>query len=118
MVWHHEQGGASVAAIDPNVGKVQWHNKFTEKGGRPSIAVNDGQVAITYYEKGYMKMVFLSRDGVSQPSTLLKVFDNNNPRPSLSAGAKKNEWSVAWQDSDAAKASAEIYAARIVCRTQ
>jgi len=118
VVWHHEQGGASVAAIDPNVGKVQWHNKFTEKGGRPSIAVNDGQVAIAYYEKGFMKMVFPSRDGVSQPSTLVKVLDSNNPRPSLSSGAKKNEWSVAWQDADAAKAPAEIYAARIVCRTQ
>ena len=110
--------GASVAAIDPNVGKVQWHNKFSEKGGRPSIAVNDGQVAISYYEKGVMKMIFLSRDGVSQPSSLLKVLDGNNPRPSLAAGAKKGEWTVAWQDSDVPNGMAEIYAARIVCRTQ
>ena len=116
VVWHHEQGGASVAAIDPNVGKVQWHNKFSEKGGRPSIAVNDGQVAIAYYEKGIMKMVFPSRDGVSQPSSLLRVLDGNNPRPSLAAGTKKGEWSVAWQDSDVPKGSPEIYASRIVCR--
>jgi hypothetical protein len=97
---------------------VQWHNKFSEKGGRPSIAVNDGQVAISYYEKGFMKMVFLSRDGVSPPSSLLRVNDGNNPRPSLAAGARKGEWSVAWQDSDVPKGMAEIYAARIVCRTQ
>jgi eukaryotic-like serine/threonine-protein kinase len=119
VVWHHEQGGASVAAIDPNVGKVQWHNKFSEKGGHPSIAVNDGQVAISYYENKTLKMLFLSRDGVSPSSPLVKVKDGkDNPRPSLSAGAKKGEWSIAWQDSDVAKGSAEIYAARIVCRTQ
>ncbi len=118
IVWHHEQGGASVAAIDPNVGKVQWHNKFSAKGGRPSIAVHDGQVAIVYYEKGTMKMVFPSRDGVSQPSSLARVFDASNPRPSLAAGTKKGEWSVAWQDSDNPKGSPEIYAARIVCRPQ
>ena len=116
VVWHHDRGGASVAAIDPNVGKVQWRNQFTEKGGHPTIAVNDGQVAISYYESGFMKMAFLSRDGVSAPSTLVKILDGNNPRPSLAAGAKKGEWSVAWQDSDAPKGPAEIYAARIVCR--
>jgi serine/threonine-protein kinase len=116
VVWHHEQGGASVAAIDPNVGKVQWHNKITDKGGRPSIAVNDGQVAVTYYERGIMKMVFLSRDGVSPPSSLLRVLDGNNPRASLAAGAKKGEWNVAWQDADVPKGNSEIYAARIVCR--
>ncbi len=116
VVWHTDAGGASVAAIDPNVGNVQWHNKFSDKGGRPSIAVNDGQVAIAYYEKGTMKMVFLSRDGVSKPSTLLRVLDGNNPRPSLAAGAAKGEWNVAWQDSDVPKGSPEVYAARIVCR--
>ncbi|MDB4943511.1 MAG: Serine/threonine protein kinase [Labilithrix sp.] len=117
VVWHNEQGGATVAAIDPNAGKVQWHNRFSEKGGHPTIAVNEGQVAISYYEKGVIKMVFLSRDGVSQPSSLLRVLDNNNPRPSLAPGGKKGEWSIAWQDSDAPRGPAEIYAARLVCRT-
>ena len=116
VVWHGDAGGASYANIDPNVGIVQWHNKFSEKGGRPSIAVNDGQVAIAYYEKGALKMSFLSRDGISKPSTLLRVLDANTPRPSLAPGAVKGEWNVAWQDSDVAKGSPEVYAARIVCR--
>jgi len=60
----------------------------------------------------------LSRDGVIAPSTLLHTNDtaSNLPRPYLAAGANKNEWTVAWQDSDVPKGSPEIYAARILCR--
>ncbi|MDB4933472.1 MAG: Serine/threonine protein kinase, partial [Labilithrix sp.] len=119
VVWHGEAGGAYAAAIDPNVGRVQWRKKFSDKGGRPSIAVKDGQVAISFYEGGKLKMAFLSRDGVIAPSTLLRVYDSaggNIPRPYLAAGASKSEWTVAWQDSDTAKGSPEVYAARILCR--
>ena len=119
VVWHGEGGGAYAAAIDPNVGRVQWRKKFSDKGGRPSIAVKDGQVAISFYEGGRLKMAFLSRDGVIAPSTLLHTNDSsssNIPRPYLAAGANKNEWTVAWQDSDLPKGSPEIYAARILCR--
>jgi serine/threonine-protein kinase len=119
VVWHGEAGGAYAAAIDPNVGRVQWRKKFSDKGGRPSIAVKDGQVAISFYEGGKLKMAFLSRDGVIAPSTLLRVYDSaggNIPRPYLAAGASKSEWTIAWQDSDTAKGSPEVYAARILCR--
>jgi len=97
---------------------VQWRKKFSDKGGRPSIAVKDGQVAISFYEGGRLKMAFLSRDGVIAPSTLLHTNDtaSNLPRPYLAAGLNKNEWTVAWQDSDVPKGSPEIYAARILCR--
>ena len=118
VVWHGEAGGAYAAAIDPNVGSVQWRKKFSDKGGRPSIAVKDGQVAISFYEAGKLKMAFLSRDGVTAPSTLMHINDvgTNIPRPSLAAGANKSEWTIAWQDSDIPKGSPEIYAARILCR--
>ena len=95
VVWHGEAGGAYAAAIDPNVGRVQWRKKFSDKGGRPSIAVKDGQVAISFYEGGRLKMAFLSRDGVIAPSTLLHTNDSTSstlPRPYLAAGANKNEW--------------------------
>ncbi len=117
-MWHGEAGGAYAAAIDPNVGRVQWRKKFSDKGGRPSIAVKDGQVAISFYEGGKLKMSFLSRDGVTAPSTLMRINDTgtNIPRPSLAAGANKSEWTLAWQDSDIPKGSPEIYAARILCR--
>lgn len=117
IVWHGDAGGAYAAAIDPNAGRVQWRKKFSDKGGRPSIAVHNGQVAISFYEAGRLKMAFLSRDGVIARSTLLRVFDGNNiPRPSLAPGARKNEWTIAWQDSDSSKGSTEIYATRILCK--
>ena len=114
VVWHGDAGGAFVAAIDSSAGRVQWSKKFL-KAARPSIAVNEGQVSIAFYEGGRMKMAFLSRDGVSEPTTLLRVIDPNNPRPSLAAGAQKNEWTVAWQDSET-KGVSEVYAARLLCR--
>jgi hypothetical protein len=98
---------------------VQWRKKFSDKGGRPSIAVKDGQVSIAFYEAGKLKMAFLSRDGVIAPSTILRINDasgNNIPRPSLAAGANNNERTVACQDSDIPKGSPEIYATRILCR--
>ncbi len=116
VVWHGDAGGAFVALIDPNVGRVQWWKKFSDKGGRPSIAVSDGQVAVAFYEGGRMKMAFLSRGGVSPSSTLLRVWDGNSPRPSLAAGAQKGEWTIAWQDSDAPKTGPEVFASRVVCR--
>ena len=120
VVWHGDSGGASVAAIDPNIGRVQWSKKF-HKGARPSISVHEGQVAMAFYESGRdggrMKMAFLSRDGVSEPTTLLRVLDGtNNPRPSLAPGAQKNEWTVAWLDSDVPKGTPEVYVARLLCK--
>jgi len=119
IVWHGEAGGAYAAAIDPNAGRVQWRKKFSDKGGRPSIAAHDGQVAISYYEQGRLKLAFLSRDGVSAPSTLLRMAEPtsyNLTRPSLAPGARKNEWTIAWQDSDTPKGSPEVYAARVLCK--
>ncbi len=120
IVWHGEAGGAFYAFIDPNDGKVQWRKKFSDKGGRPALAVNSGRVAVAYYEpyaKDYwrLKMSFLSHEGVSPPSTIAHVYDGLVPRPSISAGAKPDEWAVAWQDSDVPKGTAEVYAARVLC---
>ena len=119
IVWHGDPQGAFYAFIDPNDGKVQWRKQFSEKGGRPSLAVNGGKVAVAYYEPskegGRIRMSFLSRDGVSAPSTIARVYDTLAPRPSLAAGSKPDEWTIAWQDSDAPKGTAEIYAGRILC---
>ncbi|MBS2012966.1 MAG: serine/threonine protein kinase [Deltaproteobacteria bacterium] len=119
IVWHGDPAGAFYAFIDPNDGKVQWRKQFSEKGGRPSLAVNGGRVAVAYYEPtkegGRIRMSFLSRDGVSPPSTIARVYDTLAPRPSLAAGAKPDEWTIAWQDSDAPKGTPEVYASRIQC---
>jgi len=126
VVWQGEPTGAYVAFIDPNVGKVQWHKKFSDRGGRPSIAANNGRVAVSYFEPvkepkdqkevWRLKLAFLSRDGVTTPSTLGRVFDPSSPRASLAAGAQKEEWTLAWQDSDVTRGQPEIYAARVLCR--
>jgi hypothetical protein len=61
-------------------------------------------------------MRYLSSDlGVSQPSPLLRVHDVDRPRPTLAAGVDKNEWTIAWQDSDVPRGTPEVYASRIVC---
>jgi serine/threonine-protein kinase len=121
-VWHGEptrvggeSGGAWVALLDPTEGKAQWKKKISDKGGHPSLAVNDGQVAVAYYEAGRIKMAYLSSDGVGASSTLLRVHDVDRPRPTLTAGVDKNEWSVAWQDSDVPRGTSEVYASRVVC---
>jgi serine/threonine-protein kinase len=116
-VWHSDPAGVWAAFIDPNAANAQWSNKFSEKGGHPTLAVNGGQVAVAYYEGGRVKMAYLSRDGVKLPaSTLFKVTDQDRPRPSLAAGADPAEWMIAWQDADAPKGPPEVYAGRISCK--
>jgi len=117
IVWHGDTGGAWAAMIDPQEGRVIWRKKFADKGGRPSLGVNEGQVAVAYYEKGLVKMALLTGDGVSPSSALFRIFDEKNvPRPYLSAGAQSKEWQLAWQDSDVPRGLGEVYAARVVCR--
>ena len=118
VVWHGENGGGATAAmIDPKEGKVIWRKRFAEKGGRPSLSVNEGQVAVAYYDQGRVKMAILTGDGVGKPSALFRIHEEKNgARPSLAAGAQKNEWYVAWQDSDVPRGLGEVYAARVVCR--
>ncbi|WP_146651094.1 serine/threonine protein kinase [Labilithrix luteola] len=116
VVWHVDPAGAFAAMIDPKEGKVIWRKKLGEKSARPSLGVNRGQVAVAYYDAGKIKMSFLSRDGVTAPSTLLRVYDATSPRPSLAGVPDKNEWYLAWQDQENRMVPSEIYAARIVCR--
>ncbi len=117
IVWHGDSGGAFAAMIDPKEGRVIWRKRFSEKGGHPSLGVNDGQVAVSYFDGGRVKMAVLSGDGVGPSSALFRIHDDKGaPRPTLAAGAQKNEWYVAWQDSDVPRGLGEVYAARVVCR--
>jgi serine/threonine-protein kinase len=114
--WHGEPG-VWVAFIDASGGNPQWKKQISVKGGHPSLGVNNGQVAVAYYDAGRLKMALLSREGVASASTLYRMTDVDRPRPSLAAGADPTEWALAWQDSDVEKKGpAEIYAARISCK--
>ncbi|MBX3212848.1 MAG: protein kinase [Labilithrix sp.] len=117
VVWHVEAGGASIAKIDPIANKVLWRKKLSDKGGRPALGVNNGQVSVAWYEKPYIKFSVVNDGGpVLPPSSVLRMYETANPRPSIAAGATKNEWYMAWQDSDTAKGPAEVFAARLTCR--
>jgi eukaryotic-like serine/threonine-protein kinase len=117
LAWHAEagQGGAYAALIDPVKGNLMWHKRLAPNGGRPSLAVSDGQVAVAYYEQGRMRMRILTRDvpDSSGISILAKV-SGDQPRPSLAGGKQKGEWLVAWQDNE--ERHVEAYAARISCK--
>jgi eukaryotic-like serine/threonine-protein kinase len=118
IVWHVESGGAMIAKIEPRENKVLWRKKLSDKGGRPSLGVNNGQVSAAWYEKPYIKFTVLNDAGPVLPaSSVFRVHDTTTiPRPSISAGATKNEWYMAWQDSDQPKGAGEIYASRLTCR--
>jgi len=116
VVWHADSGGFA-AMIDPTQGRAVWRKKLGEKGVRPALGVNEGQVAVAFYDRGVLRMANLTGDGVGQPSALYRVLDQTTiPRLSIAAGASKNEWLISWQDADFSKAMSEIYAARIVCK--
>jgi hypothetical protein len=117
VVWHVEAGGAMIAKIDPIANKVLWRKKLSDKGGHPSLGMNNGQVAVAWYEKPFVKFSPLNDAGpVLPPSSVFRVYDPSVPRASISAGAAKNEWYMTWQDSDTPKGVAEIYASRLTCR--
>lgn len=117
VVWHVESGGASIAKIDPVANQVVWRKKLSDKGGHPSLGVNNGEVAVAWYERPFIKFTTLNDAGpVLPPSSVFKINDPSVPRPSISGGATKNEWYMAWQDSDTPKGVAEIYASRLTCR--
>jgi serine/threonine-protein kinase len=117
VVWHVEAGGASIAKIDPIANKVLWRKKLTDKGGRPALGVNDGQVAVAWYERPFIRFSVVNDSGPLLPaSSAFRILDTSNPRPFISGGGVKGEWYVTWQDSDVPKGPSEIYAGRLVCR--
>ncbi len=115
VAYQLDTGGAFAAFIDPKDSKVIWTKRLgSEKASRPSLAVNAGRVAVTFFDQNRIKMSFLSRDSlVSAPNPLLRISDATSPRPVLTAGGGENEWYLAWQDVEAPRT--EVYAARLVC---
>lgn len=113
--WHGEKGGAYAALLDPVHGGVVWRKQFAGKaGGHPILSVSEGgDVAAGYFEKSRVKMVKLSRDGVSEPSVVGRTYSAKR-RPHLAAGRAKGEWYLAWQDVESGRQ--EIFVSRIACQ--
>ncbi len=118
IAYQLDTGGAFAAFIDPKESKVIWTKRLgSEKATRPSLAVNAGRVAVSFFDQGRIKMSFLSRDSlVSAPNALFRITDQAAPRPALTAGGGENEWYLAWQDVEAPRT--EVYAARLVCNAK
>ncbi len=114
LAWHGESGGAYAALIEPVLGRVLWRKKFAPLGGHPSLATSSsGQVECAYYEKGFVRIATLTRDGIGTASTIGRI-TNEQPRPSIASGTQKGEWLVAWQDFESGHT--EAFATRVQCR--
>jgi hypothetical protein len=67
---------------------------------------------MAWYEEARLKMAPLGRDGLRTPSIVNRV-NGFQPSPSLSRGAKSNEWLLAWRDYEAGHL--ELFALRAEC---
>jgi len=113
VAWHGEQGGSNVALIEPAQGKVLWRKKLSATGGHPSIGSSEsGQTTIAWFDKGWVHMASLTRDGVGKDSAFARV-SGEPPRPWIAPGKNKNEWLVSWESFDDKRADVE--AAKVVC---
>ncbi len=113
IAWHSEQGGSNVALVEPAQGKVIWRKKVSQTGGHPSLGVGEGgQTMIAWFEKGFVRIATVTRDGVGKESAFAHV-SGEPPRPWIAAGKNKNEWLVAWEDFDGSRS--EVEAAKVVC---
>ena len=113
IAWHGDRGGVFVALVEPAQGKVLWHRNVSANGGHPSLGVGaDGQMVIAWFEKGWVRMTTVTRDGVGKESSFARV-SGEPPRPWIAPGKNKNEWLVAWEDFDGQRS--EVEAAKVVC---
>jgi serine/threonine protein kinase len=111
VAWHSEQGGSNVALVEPAKGTVLWRKKLP--GGHPTLGASEsGQVMMSWFEKGWVHMATVTRDGVGKDSAFARV-SGEPPRPWIAPGKNKNEWLVAWEDFEGSRS--EVEAARVVC---
>jgi serine/threonine-protein kinase len=113
VAWHGEQGGSHVALIEPAQGKVLWRKRLSTTGGHPTLGVGaDGRMMISWFDKGWVRIATVTRDGVGKDSAFAKV-SGEPPRPWIAPGKKAGEWLVAWEDFDGSRS--EVEAAKVVC---
>jgi eukaryotic-like serine/threonine-protein kinase len=113
LAWNGEAGGAYAAMIEPVKGTILWHKKIAPRAARPSLGVNDGQVALAWFEEGRVRMTILTRDGFTAISALTRGA-GDQVRASLAPGKQRGEWLLAWQDVEERRT--DVYAARISCK--
>jgi serine/threonine-protein kinase len=114
VAWQVDGGPAMAARIDPKDGKSVWKQPISPKASRPSLVTGaEGQVMVTFYEGGRVKMSTLLSDAPGPSSTLARIA-GDHPRPWVAAGTQKGEYWVAWEDYEAQRS--EPYVARVMCK--
>lgn len=114
VVWDDEQGGAFAAYIPHAQSAPLWHNEFSSKGKRPTIARSaDGHTLVAYFAGDRLFMQLADRDGLRAPSVISRV-SGFQPSPHLIAGKLKGEWMIAWRDYEAGHL--EVFVARAMCK--
>lgn len=114
VVWDDEQGGAFAAYAPHSQTAMLWHNEFSSKGKRPTIARSaDGQTMVAYFAGDRLFLQLADRDGLRAPSVLSRV-SGFQPSPHLIAGKARGEWMIAWRDYEAGHL--EVFVARAMCK--
>ncbi len=114
VAWYEDPAGVSIAFLEPKDSKRLWYKNVSAKGIRPSIATGrEGDVILSYYEAGKLKISQLSRVGAGPATVLAKATAADAPRPTLVAGRTPGEWYVAWLDSE--YGHLEPYMVRLLC---
>ncbi len=114
VAWYEEPAGVSVAFLEPKDSKRLWYKNVSAKGTRPSIATGrEGDVVLSYFEAGKLKISQLSRVGAGPATVLAKATAADAPRPTLVAGRTSGEWYVAWLDNEFGHL--EPYMVRLLC---
>jgi len=103
-----------MAYLEPKDSKRQSYKLVSAKGIRPSVATGrEGDVVLSYYEAGKLKISQLSKVGPGPATVLAKATAADAPRPTLVPGRSPGEWYVAWLDSEFGHL--EPYMVRLLC---
>lgn len=114
VVWDDETSGAFSAFVPHNAKAPLWHNEFSSKGKRPTIArASDGRALIAYFAGDRLIVQGADHNGLGAPSVISRV-SGFQPSPHLIAGKSRGEWLMTWRDFEAGHL--EVFVARAMCK--
>jgi len=115
VVWDDEASGGFAAYVPKSARAPLWHNEFSVKAKRPTIARGPGgENAIAYYAGDRVMLQLANETGLLEASVISKV-SGFHPSPHLLPGLTAGEWFLTWRDYEAGHL--EIFVARASCKT-
>ncbi len=114
VVWDDETSGAFSAFVPHDAIAPLWHNEFSSKGKRPTIArASDGHALIAYFAGDRLLVQSANQSGLGPASVISRV-SGFQPSPHLIAGRSRGEWLITWRDFEAGHL--EVFVARAMCK--